>query len=163
MQRQEANEKTRAKFVEESLRSKGFDRSQFLIKDRDYRRGNAVDNHFRGHAAELVLTAFDRCCFVCRKDSDLTFDHYAITKNEGGNFILYEVSSQIVRLNILVLCRACNSKKGESTPVDFLVPREREKLVAIHRRLLADLLSDARTREVLSKWYGIPPTKLPLL
>ena len=88
-----------------------FDRKNFHIQPKDYSRGNAIDNYFRKIAA-TVFSAFNHCCVFCGTSHDLTFDHYGLSKNEGGNFALI-MADKSIRLNIVVLCRGCNAAKAQ--------------------------------------------------
>ena len=82
-----------------------YRREQFCIRRQDYKRGNRLDNYFRGGLFEEVISSFDGCCLHCGNTYDLTLDHFAIPKNEGGNFVLYLSEDQTVKLNVVVLCR----------------------------------------------------------
>ena len=104
--------------------SSGFDRTQFDIELHDYRRGNAVDNYFR-RIEDTVFSAFGHSCVFCGSSHDLTFDHYGLPKNEGGNFVLILANKASIRLNIVVLCRGCNAAKGTPSPPLFRQCTER--------------------------------------
>lgn len=89
-----------------------YDRHLFRIRKKDYKRGNLLDNHFRNIIAPHVLAAFDNKCLVCGVSYDLTLDHFAIPKNEGGNFVLFLKEDNSIEINVVILCRSCNASKG---------------------------------------------------
>ena len=67
-----------------------YDRMRFQVRSKDYKRGNPLDNYFRSHLMEIVLRAFGSRCCICHQADNLHLDHWAIPKNEGGNFVLYD-------------------------------------------------------------------------
>ena len=60
-----------------------------------------------------------RITAYCGATSGLTLDHYGIPKNEGGNFVLFSEADGVPVLNLVVLCRSCNSAKGEIAHTQF--------------------------------------------
>ncbi len=129
-----------------------FDRKNFHIQLEDYRRGNKIDNYFRYKIANTVLRAFNHCCVFCGTTDGLTFDHYAVSKNEGGNFALITADKASIHLNIVVLCRSCNSSKAQTGHMLYFNDVQRERAVSCQRTLLAHLLSDSRFLKLISKW-----------
>ena len=128
-----------------------FDRQNFFIQQKDYRRGNPVDNYFRV-VEGVVLEAFQHHCIFCSTSHDLTFDHFALTKNEGGNFALITADRRSIRLNIVVLCRGCNAAKAQTTHVLFFSNEQRTKALSCQKELLKALLSDHHFLETMRKW-----------
>src|SRR5205085_1407623 len=125
----------------------------FSIRKKDYKRGNRLDNHFRKKIAEQVKAAFDHECLYCGTNRDLSLDHFAIPKNEGGNFVLSVKEDGSIKLNVVVLCRFCNSAKGEFSHIDFF-PREKQlQAIVAQERLLKFLLASEPTMRVIRKWY----------
>ena len=133
-----------------ALLAAGFDRAQFDIQRTDYRRGNAVDNYVRAALADIVLAAFDRACACCGDPATLTFDHYGITKNEGGNFILIASDHTSLRVNLVVLCRTCNSRKGQNHHIDFFETEALQRIADSHRRILEGVLRDSNFVSMLT-------------
>ncbi|MCX6902257.1 MAG: hypothetical protein NTW03_02000 [Verrucomicrobia bacterium] len=129
-----------------------FDRNRFLIQSKDYRRGNAIDNYFRKRIAESVLKAFDDACVYCGCRADLTFDHYGLTKNEGGNFVLSSKNKDWIKINIVVMCRSCNSAKSQAHYLTFFGAETRQKVAESHKRLLTTLLQDSAFQKILKRW-----------
>ena len=137
-----------------------YQRDQFLIRRQDYKRGNLLDNHFRRpRLTEAVVSSFGGCCLHCGGRDDLTLDHYGIPKNEGGNFVLYVRDSQTVKMNIVPLCRACNSAKGDMPFEVYFRPEEMSRALECHKDLIGRLIDDRTTVKVLRKWY--PEVRLP--
>jgi hypothetical protein len=128
-----------------------FDRKNFHIRPEDYRRGNPIDNHF--HKIEnTVFGAFNHCCVFCGASDDLTFDHYALSKNEGGNFVLIMADKTSVRLNIVVLCRSCNASKAQTGHLLHFDDAQRERAESCQHALLAHLLRDSQFLKLIKKW-----------
>lgn len=130
-----------------------YTREKFLIRKVDYRRGNALDNHFRQSLFDMVVSDFGGQCLVCDKTDDLTLDHLAIPKNSGGNFVLWVEEPAGIQLNISVLCRSCNSSKNEKELDEFFIPDEITKILESHEILLRRILKDDVTMGVIRKWY----------
>jgi hypothetical protein len=128
-----------------------FSRANFFIQVKDYRRGNAVDNYFR-KIEEQVFQCFNHCCVFCGNSDKLTFDHYGISKNEGGNFALITSDKISIRLNIVVLCRSCNAAKSQGGHLTFFNDEQRDRAVSCQRTLLDILLSDKLFLKLIDKW-----------
>ncbi len=130
-----------------------IDRSKLNIRKQDYKRGNRLDNHFRNDIATNVMAAFENKCLHCGGNSDLTLDHFALPKNEGGNFVLWVKDDGTIRLNVVVLCRSCNSAKGELSHIDFFAPEKQSQAIACQGRLLEFVLASEPTLRVIKRWY----------
>lgn len=128
-----------------------YDRHQFCIVPTDYRRGNGIDNYFRKGLLSKVLAAFNHACVFCGSPENLTLDHYGLSKNEGGNFALRTVDKVSIRPNVIVLCRYCNSAKGQIKPDSFFSAEQRQRILSCHRSLLAVLLQDKLLLKLLNK------------
>jgi len=128
-----------------------FDRANFLITRLDYRRGNSIDNYFQ-KIQTTVLESFGNCCLFCGTTTNLSLDHYALSKNEGGNFVLIAVDKASIRLNVIVLCRACNAAKSQFGYQVFFNDSQRERAASCQRRLLERLLQDKAFLELIRKW-----------
>jgi 5-methylcytosine-specific restriction endonuclease McrA len=129
-----------------------FERTRFLIQRKDYRRGNLIDNYCRNTLSDRVLKAFENSCVFCGGHSDLTFDHYAITKNEGGNFVLISSDKSSIRPNIVVLCRGCNAAKAERPYMLYFNPVMRERIATHQKVFLETLLPDEDFLTLVKKW-----------
>lgn len=130
-----------------------FDRSIFNIRKKDYKRGNPLDNYFRDVMASRVILAFENKCVRCGGSFDLTLDHFAIPKNEGGNFVLMVKQNGSIKLNIVVLCRSCNSIKGELSYLDFFTPAELARANEYQENLLLFVLHEENILRIIKKWY----------
>ena len=142
------------KFCLDALTNLGreFDRIQFFIQGRDYKRGNSIDNYFRKTLSEIVIAAFEHRCVFCGAPDDLTFDHYGLPKNEGGNFVLILADKASIRLNIVVLCRGCNAMKGERSYLNYFSDAQRDQVTIYQRALLENLLHDQNFLALIKKW-----------
>lgn len=129
-----------------------FDRTKFYIQPRDYRRGNAIDNYFR-RIEDIVFTTFGHSCVFCGTSHDLTFDHYGLPKNEGGNFSLIFADKASIRLNIVVLCRGCNAAKGQRSYQLYFSDAQRDRAMACQHALLETLLADEEFLKLIKKWH----------
>jgi hypothetical protein len=152
--RQKLQHQEQAEFADRSAGSLAspFERTHFHIQAKDYRRGNAIDNYCRNILEDAILTAFDHCCTFCGCDHDLAFDHYGLTKNEGGNFILLSSDKQSLRINLVVLCRVCNSMKAQRLHHHFFTEDQQQAILAHQQRFLSTVLSDAHFMKLIHKW-----------
>ena len=144
-----------ARFRDASLRHQAaaFDRQHFRIRPKDYKRGNPVENYLRNRLFREILDTFDGACAYCGATSGLTLDHYGLPKNEGGNFVLFHEEDGVPVLNLVVLCRSCNSAKGENAYTEFF---DATTMVRVHYQqesVLSILLDDERFMSVFRKWY----------
>jgi 5-methylcytosine-specific restriction endonuclease McrA len=130
-----------------------YKRKNFKIRDKDYKRGNPLDNHFRNKISDQLISTFGGSCLCCDSTEDLALDHFAIPKNEGGNFALYLKGQKSIKLNIAVLCRSCNASKGERDFKSFFTEEQLAKAMYCQRYLLEWVLNDATTMTVIRKWY----------
>lgn len=155
------NDQLRSAFADQCVQPAEFHVSQYIIGERDYRRGNTIDNFIRDSSRDSILRAFDNKCFVCSALSNLTLDHYALTKNQGGNYVLCARDTYMLHVNLVVLCRGCNSRKGQRSHLEAFSAVDRDRLSLLHRDLLRDLLADPESRRILARWYRIPSKVLP--
>jgi hypothetical protein len=132
-----------------------FSRADMLIRERDYKRGNTLENYFRNHLRDQVAAAFDNACVKCGKSATLALDHWAIPKNEGGNFLLCRADTRDLLLNVTVLCMSCNSSKGEARPVDWVGIHRAEEIDATLAKLMSELWQISKLRRVVMKWYEL--------
>ncbi|MGO8756286.1 MAG: hypothetical protein ACLQHK_13800 [Gallionellaceae bacterium] len=152
--RQKQQHQKQAEFSERSAGALAnqFERSQFHIQAKDYRRGNAIDNYCRNVLEDVILATFDHRCTFCGSNHDLTFDHYGLTKNEGGNFILLASDKQLLRINLVVLCRSCNSTKSQRLHRHFFTEEQQREILRYQQRFLSIVLNDVRFMKMLKKW-----------
>ena len=67
---------------------------------------------------DKLLALFDSKCFLCGATENLHIDHHVPFKRGG----------HLVSGNLSVLCRRCNSTKGDLSPDLFYVPEELERI-----------------------------------
>ncbi|MHA2010313.1 MAG: HNH endonuclease [Candidatus Hodarchaeales archaeon] len=135
---------------------KKFDREKYIIRKKDYRRGNRLDNFIRNNFYNNVLKSFENKCVVCGSENDLTFDHFSISKNEGGNFILLCCKNEnFIKINLVLLCRECNSSKGETRAEDFFPKNILNKIHVYQKNLLQKILKSEECFKVFREWYKI--------
>lgn len=130
-------------------------RNTLLIRDADYKRGNVLENFIRQEWATAVHEAFRKRCFLCASATDLTLDHLWMPKNEGGNLAMLVRDGTILVSNVLVLCRSCNSAKGETVVDKFFTSDQLTVLISIQQRLSRRMMTDEKLVKVASKWYGV--------
>lgn len=162
LERRSEGQRTREALLEASLSASGYDRARLRIRSKDYKRGNPLENTIKGPWFLRVSEVFGGRCFSCGNESDLTLDHYAIPKNEGGNFILYNQDEGVLRVNLVLLCRPCNSAKGENRALSFFSDEEHQRLAKVHAEILRMLMQDREARKVLVRWYDVPTRSLPV-
>lgn len=156
-QRRNIEETTKRRIFQESCLEEyesDYQRDYFRFRKKDYKRGNALDNYFRNRIFEKVVEVFNNACVFCESKNNLTLDHYAIPKNEGGNFVLWVEKNGSLKLNLIVLCRSCNAAKGERPYLDFFNAQNLEVFKEYHRKLLELILNDSDCLKVIKKWYG---------
>ena len=137
-----------------------YDRHRFKIRDVDYKRGNRLDNLFRGSFLPEMLAAFDGVCVRCGSADGLALDHFGIPKNEGGNFILVDSETKQLVVNVAILCVRCNSKKGEKRPYEVLTIEQLSRIDVFHSRLASGVLRDKKVVRTLTSWYKLSPVQL---
>ena len=147
------NKKLFLEKTQDNLYTNVFDRNLFIIRQRDYKRGNLVDNFFRNEISSKIINAFENQCLKCGSVHDLTLDHFAIPKNEGGNFILFTKDTSSIKLNIVVLCRSCNASKGERNFMSYFDYHELSKAIEHQEKLLEFLLECNKCLQIIQKWY----------
>lgn len=130
-----------------------YNRHDFIIRDKDYKRGNPVDNLIRNHWSDRIYEMFDYHCAACGKKADLTLDHFWLPKNEGANFIMVDASGSIV-CNVVALCRSCNSSKRDRSYTQFFETSALEKITGVHERLVIELMGNGEVQRAITKWYG---------
>ena len=97
--------------VEESL-PPGYE-----IRGADSVRDNAIDPWIKRRYRAIILEAFGNECAHCGNRQNLDLDHLWWPKSRGGNFAMRYASGPVA--NVTVLCRSCNSSKGEAPAVAF--------------------------------------------
>jgi 5-methylcytosine-specific restriction endonuclease McrA len=144
----------RASEFQNILNELKLDRDLFLIRKTDYKRGNLLDNFIRSKWKQTIHEAFTGQCFVCAAGSDLTIDHLWLPKNEGGNFVMCVGENALLSSNVLLLCRSCNSAKGEAGVEQFFSPHQMLELAKIQKVLSRRMMDDPELRKIAGKWYG---------
>jgi len=137
------------------------DRSSYLIRKMDYKRGNDLDNYVRRNCLGHILRSFGYECMACgcRFESatmpDLTLDHFWLPKNEGGNFLMYHSRTGRLEANVTVLCRSCNSKKGELEPQDFFSAEQLARIERVQRQLSSWANHEPMVERLATRWYEV--------
>jgi 5-methylcytosine-specific restriction endonuclease McrA len=154
----------RASQFQEVLDKVKLDRHLLLIRNKDYKRGNPLDNFIRSKWNQVIQADFAGRCFICGVSNDLTIDHLWLPKNEGGNFVMCVRESALLMSNLLLLCRSCNAAKGEAPVERFFYPAQMIELVDIQKLLSKQMMNDRELRRVAGRWYGrvIHPVSEPL-
>jgi 5-methylcytosine-specific restriction endonuclease McrA len=154
----------RASQFQDVLDKVKLDRHLLLIRNKDYKRGNPLDNLIRSKWNQVIQAAFAGRCFICGVSSDLTIDHLWLPKNEGGNFVMCVRESALLMSNLLLLCRSCNAAKGEAPVERFFSPDQMIELVDIQKLLSKPMMNDRELRRVAGRWSGrvIHPMSEPL-
>ena len=100
------------------------DRSQYIIENSDYKRGTPKENHFRRAYKLTLLSTFDNRCAKCSSnDNGVDIDHFVISKNEGGSFIMRHRDGHLVN-NAIPLCQSCNRSKSDIRANQFFSQEE---------------------------------------
>jgi 5-methylcytosine-specific restriction endonuclease McrA len=132
-----------------------FERTRLTIRECDYRRGNALDNYARNRLRHIILDVSNNCCASCHGTANLTLDHFGLPKNSGGNFILYSPETGTLQLNVVPLCRSCNSRKGERASIDMFTAEQLDAIRDAHATMLETLLGWAPAIRVIIRCYGL--------
>lgn len=116
-----------------SSMSPSSDRTNYLIENDDYRRGNPKEGFYRKTFSLHLLETFDNTCAKCGdKENGVDIDHFIFSKNEGGCFIMKHKDGYLVN-NAIPLCRTCNRSKSDSHYKSFFTD---EELLSIFQRSL---------------------------
>jgi 5-methylcytosine-specific restriction endonuclease McrA len=100
------------------------ERADYIIKKEDYKRGNKIENEYRKKYSLQLLNLFNNKCAKCGSiDNGFDLDHFVLSKNEGGNFILLHKDGHRVN-NAIPLCQTCNRVKGDRSYKDFFNEEE---------------------------------------
>ena len=95
------------------------DRHDYVIKKEDYKRSNPIDrNYYKKYKLSLLSLYGNKCAKCGSVNNGIHLDHFVISKNEGGNFILQHKDGFLVN-NSIPLCQSCNSSKGDRYYRDF--------------------------------------------
>ena len=151
-QRRLARIESREEAFRQAMGSLSPNRRGLRIRNIDYKRGNPVDNFIRRNWMAPVSEAYDSQCFVCKSQTDLTLDHLWIPKNEGGNFAMCKTNGGLLISNVLLLCRSCNSAKGEKPFDQFFSRDQLSRLIEIQQSLSRSMMSDDRLCRVAQRW-----------
>jgi hypothetical protein len=135
-----------------AARTEEYRHDDFIIQKKDYRRGNAIDNYCRSELSGAIFEAFNGRCVSCDSPQRLTLDHFALTKNEGGNFVLVAKDGVCLAINVVVLCRSCNSTKAQRPHTAFFDGLEREQIYTAHARIMAAVLGDDEFMALIRSW-----------
>jgi hypothetical protein len=94
-------------------------RDAYIIENDDYRRGNAKENYYRKAFQLSLLEIFGNRCAKCgSNDNGVDLDHFFLSKNEGGSFIMRHREGHLVN-NAIPLCQSCNRSKSDKSYRSF--------------------------------------------
>jgi 5-methylcytosine-specific restriction endonuclease McrA len=136
-------------------------RFDYVIRESDYRRGGPRESLYRKLFLLTLLSTYDNACAKCgTRSNGLDIDHFFITKNEGGCFIMLHVDGYLVN-NAIPLCQTCNRSKQDRSIDLIFKTEELVRIFALNatmtRLLNEQLILDehgnpiVRTRAALSK------------
>lgn len=98
-------------------------RHKHSIQNNDYKRGNIKESYYRRRFKLTLLEKYQNRCANClRNDNGLDIDHFYLSKNEGGCFIMHHVDGYLVN-NAVPLCESCNRGKSDKPYEAFFGPR----------------------------------------
>jgi hypothetical protein len=132
LERKRLEELERVKALQEKINEVKISsrREDYLFDEDDYRRGNKKENLYRKRFKLTLLLKFENACGKCgRSDNGVDLDHFVISKNEGGCFVLRHRDGFLVN-NAIVLCSSCNRSKSDDPHEGFFT---QEELVRIYR------------------------------
>lgn len=141
----------RAQIYERARSVLNPDRSLLMINKDSYRRGNRVDNYIRKCWRVRIEDHYAGRCFICGSINDLTLDHLWMSKNEGGDFAMRIRGVSGVVSNVLVLCRGCNSAKGDRRIERIVQEEALEELLSLQKRLTTAFNQD---RDLIRRLFG---------
>jgi len=130
-----------------------YNRASLAIRKADYGRGNKIDNYVRRFFQAMIVDVFGGKCLRCGTTFELTLDHFAIPKNKGGNFVLCVAESDVVRMNVVVLCRSCNAEKGETDHTHYFSHGELAFIMNANPIILKAVFDDRKFVRMLREWY----------
>jgi 5-methylcytosine-specific restriction endonuclease McrA len=128
-------------------------RDQYFIRNKDYKRGNPLENYIKNNWREKILKLHSNKCASCKSMEDITLDHFWLPKNEGGNFAMFHVDSHALISNVIPLCRSCNSAKGDMPFQNFFTLEQLKLINRIQQDLSKQLMDDPQLCIIASKWY----------
>lgn len=128
-ERKEAKEEALERKI--SAVSVSDDRNDYIIEAADYKRGNPKENFFRKAFQLRLLHEFGNACAKCnRSDNGIDIDHFFLSKNEGGSFILRHREGHLIN-NALPLCQTCNRSKSDQHYSKFFLKSELPRIFEI--------------------------------
>jgi len=129
-------------------------REDYLIRNKDYKRGNPLENYINKAWKEKVLFFYTNKCVTCQSEDNFTLDHFWLPKNEGGNFVMLHLESRSLVSNVIPLCRSCNSSKCDKPFQNFFTINQLDYINNIQFEVSKQLMMDPQLCEVASRWYG---------
>lgn len=137
-----------------------YKREEFRIREKDYKRGNTIENYVRNKLRCQIYQWFNNQCIVCQSQEDLTLDHYWLSNNAGGNLIMYHHSKNILVSNVVVLCRSCNSAKSDYSYNEFFTEEQKQQIDGILYEMNKYINQDIEIVSKARKWYAVPIEEL---
>lgn len=115
------------------------ERADYIIEKDDYKRGNRKERLYRKMFKLPLLGSFDnKCAKCCRNDNGVDLDHFFMSKNAGGCFIMRHVSGHLVN-NAIPLCETCNRSKSDKPYGQFFSAQELIRLFEISATMTKQL------------------------
>lgn len=116
------------------------DRADYIVKRSDYKRGNPLEHEYRKIYLLKLLRVFNCKCANCGKDDDwFDLDHFFLSKNDGGNFIVLHKDGFFVN-NAIPLCPHCNRSKGDRLFDEFFTAERLVEIAKLNRKM-TDLIN----------------------
>jgi len=156
LENQRKKERRKGIFFDKSNRKldSNYNREKFNIRNKDYRRGNSLDNIIRNRFLSVALSAFNHECLSCKTKLNLTLDHFGIPKNMGGNFVLSHTKNTGLQMNLVVLCRSCNSSKGERSFLEYFDENQLLQAMSYQDSMMKELQKNNEILRIIKRWYG---------
>jgi hypothetical protein len=130
-------------------------REDYIIENADYRRGNAKENIYRKMFLLPLLSQFGNKCAKCGSSKNgLDLDHFFISKNEGGCFMMRHHDGYLIN-NAIPLCQTCNRSKSDKSFQSFFTRDEILRLLQLN----ADMTKQINQANVLHPDGSIMKTK----
>jgi len=135
--------------LKEKISNLNFSDSRFdyIIQSNDYKRGNKIENAYRKQYFLPLLDLYKNKCAKCHNNTNgIELDHFILSKNEGGNFILRHKEGYLVN-NAIPLCKPCNSSKSDNSYKEFFTSEELIGLLTYNNQMTKLLNSEDNISE----------------
>lgn len=110
-------------------------RHDYIVSNEDYKRGLPKENAYRKMYLLSLLEIFGNKCANCgTKNQGIDIDHFFLSKNEGGCFIMKHKDGYFVN-NAVPLCQTCNRSKGDKNYKEFY--KDEAKILELFQKNVA--------------------------